>query len=336
MRFLLTGLLCALTVGSVIPAAPAPKAGPPRVLVVSSNKSGNWEIYLVQAGTGEVKQLSDNKASDTQPIWSPDGKRIAFISDRAGEPDIWVMSADGTEPEQLTKKCGGCSRLRWSPDGKQIAFNGQDQGIAQIMTVGLATGKVNQLTTGSVACWYPSWSPDGKRLSFSYLPGRTLIYTMTADGKDPTELTDVRGCLDAVWSPNGQQLAFTAKGTEGEWQAFTINADGKNKKQLTQTANNYGGRGPQWSPDGNFISFGELVAGKLQVAVMRADGNDPKVITSKHQHTATRWSSDGKSISYTRCEMGQPAALWVSDANGANAKELLTHVGNPAAEWKPK
>lgn len=336
MRLLFAGLLCALSVAPALSTAPAPKAGAPRVVVAASNKSGNWEIYLVQAGTGETRQLTDNKASDTEPVWSPDGKRIAFVSDRAGEPDIWLMSADGTGPEQLTKKCGGCHTLRWSPNGKRIAFTGQQNGRAQIMAAEVATGNVTRLTDGTANCLYPAWSPDGKKLSFAFLPGRKSIYTMTADGNDQAELTDKDGGLDSAWSPSGQQLAFTTLVDEGGWQVFTISADGKNKKQLTTTRNSYGARDPQWSPDGDFISFGELVAGKLQVAVMRADGSDPKVTTAQHEHTFARWSPDGKSLSYVRSEKGKPPALWVSDTSGANAKELLGGVGKWAAEWKPK
>ena len=131
-----------------------------------------------------------------------------------------------------------------------------------------------------------------------------------------------------------RHLFFT--GEPQGWKVFTVNADGKNPKQLTKSANNYGNVYPQWAPDGSKISYGELVDGVLQVAVMNADGSESKVITSKHMHSYTRWSPDGKSLSYTRYENGQPAALVVSDANGENAKELIRNVGAAPAEWKPK
>ncbi len=317
-------------------AAPAPKAGPPRLLVVSSNKDGNWDIYLVQPGTGETKNLTNHKAADTDPVWSPDGKQIAFVSDREGIPDVWVMNADGTEPKQLTKKQGHCSALRWSPDGSRIAFVSPRANRDQIFTVEVEKGTVKQLTNGTLASRQPAWSPSGKKLSYSYYAGRYATYVMNSDGGDKLILTDTSGGLDAAWSPDGSKVAFTAITNDtGGFCVFTIGADGKNQKQLTKNGNSYGNVYPQWSPDGTKISFGELVDGVLQVGEMNADGTNLKVITSKHQHAYTRWSPDGKSISYTRYEQGKPAKLMVSDPDGENAKELITHVG-VAAEWKPK
>jgi Tol biopolymer transport system component len=338
MRFAsAAAVLVAGLLACVASSAPAPKPGLPRLLVVSSNKGGNWDIYLVQPTTGETKNLTEHKATDTDPVWSPDGKKIAFVSDRFGSREIWLMNANGTEPKALTEKSGGPSNLRWSPDGSRIAFVSPRNTVDQIFTAETATGKIAQLTKEQSPIRQPAWSPDGKKLSYSSYIGRYSTHVMNADGSDKTKLTGNDGGLDAAWSPDGKQVAFTAiVGQPQGWRLYTISADGKNQKQLTKNPNTYGNVYPQWSPDGSKISFGELVNNVLQVAVVNADGTGLKVITSKHQHAYTRWSPDGKSISYTRFEAGKPAALWVSDLDGENTKELLTHVAQPAAEWKPK
>ncbi len=342
MRFLaLFAFACS---PALVPAAPAPKAGPPRVLAVSSSKGGNWDIYLVQPGTGETKNLTDHKAADTSPIWSPDGKRIAFVSDREGTPDIWTMAADGTDVQQLTKKQGSCSGLRWSPDGSRIAFVSAKGGRDDVYTVEVATGKVAQLTTDAAAARQPAWSPDGKKLSYASYSVQYATYTMSADGSDKAKLTDANGGLDAAWSPDGKRVAYTAYlyGQKPGFRLFKVGADGKGTKQLPTAPNSFGNVYPQWSPDGTKIAFGELVNGMVQVAVIGADGGEVKVITKGDgmAHEYARWSPDGKSLSYLRTYRGPgkkdvPPALYVSDAEGANAKELITHVGG-TGEWKPK
>jgi Tol biopolymer transport system component len=337
-RIAFVALAASVTLALHIVAAPAPPPGPQRLLVVSSSKDGNWDIYLVQPGTGETKNLTRHKASDTEPIWSPDGKRIAFVSDRDGTADIWMMNADGTKPKPLTNKQGACSNLRWSPDGSRIAFVSPNKANRdQVFTVEVAKGTVKQITTLTSPSRQPAWSPDSKTLSYTYYVGRYSTYTVATTGGVKKKLTDTHGGVDAAWSPDGSRIAFGAitDPNNSGFCLFTITPDRKTQVQLTDTPNSYGNVYPQWSPDGTQISYGELVDGVLQVAIINADGSGAKVITAKHQHAFTRWSPDGKSLSYTRFEKDKPPTLVVSDTHGNNTKELIPHIGAPA-EWKPK
>ncbi len=335
MRFIVPiALACA---GAITAApAPAPKAGPPRTLVVASKKTGNWELYLVQPGSGETKQLTDDKRfNNTEPAWSPDGKLIAYVTDRGGGKDIFTVKPDGSEPAQRHTGKDGCTNLRWKPDGTIIAFTGVTS--KQVYIVGIdpftADALVSNLPGG---CGQPAWSPDGKRLSFTNYAGRYSTYTTDAVGTNRKKLSDENGGVDAQWSPDGKSLVFVAMNfADGGWRVHTIGADGKNQKQLTTKANTHGNVYPQWSPDGTRIAFGELVDGVPQIATMRADGTDLQVVTSKHSHQLCRWSPDGKSLSYGRYEPGKGVALWVSDADGGNAKELMRDIGG-IPEWKPK
>ena len=325
-----------LLVCSAGAAAPAPKAGPPRLLVVSSNRDGNWEIYVVQPGTGEMKNLTDDKAADTDPAWSPDGKRIAFVSDRDGGREIWAMNPDGTDLQQLTKKTGGCTNLRWSPDGKQIVFVGTKGGKENVYTADVGTGKVAQLTDNPLPSKQPAWSPDGKKISYTTFGGRWNGYLVGADGTGSEKLSGALGAVDMAWSPDGKRIAFTDVREVAGWRLFVMDADGKNAKLLNKKGNSYGNVYPQWSPDGTRISYGEMVDDVVQVGVIGADGTGAKVVTAKAMHLYTRWSPDGKSLSYCRLEKGAPVVLVVSDPDGQNAKDLIGGVAAVAAEWKPK
>ena len=84
-------------------------------IAFKSDRDGNEEIYVMNADGTEQTRITDNQADDTDPTWSPDGRRIAFLSDRDGNREIYVMNADGNEQTRLTMNLGFYEEPEWSP-----------------------------------------------------------------------------------------------------------------------------------------------------------------------------------------------------------------------------
>ena len=119
-----------------------------------SERDGNNEIYVMDADGGNQRRLTENRRDDWSPSWSPDGKRIVFVSDRDGHPDvipgwftseIYVMDADGRNPQNLTENPADDGFPSWSPDGKQIVFqsNRDDFGKYEIYVMDADGGNYN-------------------------------------------------------------------------------------------------------------------------------------------------------------------------------------------------
>jgi TolB protein len=139
-------------------------------------------IYTMNASGSDLTMLSSD-SGDTQPAWSPDGSRIAFVRFDKGNADIYIMRPDGTEATQLTSD-GADSSPTWSPDGSKIMFARETgNGESDLYEMGVDGGKATQVTSDSLSEYYPNWSPDGTSVAFAgYDVNRTMrVYVMNPD-----------------------------------------------------------------------------------------------------------------------------------------------------------
>jgi len=188
-----------------------------RIAFVLTDGYGNSEIHVMNAapleggtrGTNAVN-LTDNPAADYGPAWSPDGTRIAFMSDRDGNVEIYVMNAApleggtrGSNAVNLTKNWANDSRPAWSPNGQRIAFASDRWGNSEIYVMNADGSNAMNLTDNAADDFQPAWSPDGTRIAFtSDRDGNWEIYVMNADGSGQTNLTDNPAMDHApAWSP---------------------------------------------------------------------------------------------------------------------------------------
>ena len=118
----------------------------PGLIVYASDEMGNYDIFTLDPDTGEIVQLTDDPATDTHPMWSPDGEQIVFSSDRDGDFEIYVMNADGSDVQQLTRNDASDVEPRWQPNGEYILYVSDVNGNWDLYVVSVDGLIVRQLT----------------------------------------------------------------------------------------------------------------------------------------------------------------------------------------------
>lgn len=249
-------------------------------LVFMSTHRGNAEIYLLEAGSEERKNLTNHRLSDNWPEWSPDGSRISFHSNREGNFDIWVMDPDGSNLVRLTDDPAHEYLATWSPDGRQIAFASwrQEEGEEEqaVHTYIMNADGTDQRR------WFPDssdisagvvWSPDGERLIVPREVGDqgTDLFLADTSGKILRRLTDdMAGNGAPAFSPDGTRIAYYAD-YRNRSEIVIIDADGSNRRVLVGRGQNWY---PRWSPDGQWLVYSGIVPGnEFEVLAIRADGS---------------------------------------------------------------
>lgn len=222
-----------------------------KIVYCSSRETLYAEIYVMNSdGTGDHRITNINSGDACGPVWSHDGKKIAFyafaLSQPSRNPQIWVMDPDGSNQKKLTDH--GMDPT-WSPDDKQIAFASKRDGIFQIYAMNADGSNLRRLTKHNAEDSNPSWAPDGAAIAYISATGddRRGLFIMSANGSDQHGIAHSKHqdfCFP-TWSLDGKTLAFTALnrlgsqgiivGEErprceqwsGEYQIFAMDSEGK-------------------------------------------------------------------------------------------------------------
>jgi Tol biopolymer transport system component len=261
-----------------------------------------WHVELAGgSGTaGAPRQLIPSTREDGWPQYSPDGGRVAFLSDRSGVRQIYVCDAAGSNLVQLTSLADGVERPYpgWSPDGRRIVFAARAAGNTDLFVVDVQGGAPRRLTSEASAEYHPQWSRDGKWIYFaSDRTGAPQIWRMPGSGGDAVQVTE-HGGEGPFESPDGRHLYYFKAGAGGAEQVWRRLLAGGDEHQLLPEVFR-----------GNFAMAGERVyfIPQLDVAcgcyhlewLDLATGKRSPLLDVKDVGGGLSVSSDGRFLLYT-------------------------------------
>lgn len=307
-------------------------------------------IYVVAPGQAPRQYTGGEK--DSTPRWSPDGTRLAFVSNRSGSNQLWVLHRQGGEAHQLTKIKGDCSNPVWSPDGRYLAF------VAKLPPEGIKPEakdeeekdlfkKFNKDVKVITRLWYKLDGVgyfDEKRSHICVIP----VSPEGTPAGEPRQLTSGDfDHKDPAWSPDGRYLAFVAnRRPDADWHPATadlhiIPVEGGEIRTLTSS--NLAAAAPAWSPDGRTIAFiandpEESGYDNPEIYLVLVEGGQPRCLTYHLDRAwaneaisdllgpagaALTWSPDGQSLYYFASEAGR-VNLYRIDVASGEAQPLTT------------
>jgi WD40-like Beta Propeller Repeat len=289
-RLLLTVVLLGLLgpIGAI--PATATVSGQDGKIAFVTDRDGNLEIYVMGSDGSGLVNLTNHRASDRDPTWSPDGRQIAFVSDRGGGDGIYVMDSDGSSQRFLVSG----ANPGWSPDGTRIAFSrggifvlDPSSGLLQITDPKRVVPPVG---VTSVLDTEPTWSPDGSMLVFvrnyqTFTPTGWFseLLVISSEGTSAPILlpsTDW-GLVDPDWSPDGSNILVTEVGTHGVGsQVVLVRPDGSHRVPLAVLKDLYRAS-VSWSPGGTrLVASAGTSTSSPDISVMNLDGSNPINLTN--------------------------------------------------------
>ncbi len=306
---------------------------------------GASNIWIVPTAGGSSQQLTQS-GHDSSPVWSPDGKTIAFLSSRSGDSQVYLLSMDGGEAKPLTHLSTGADIVKWSPDGKTIAFTSgvypdcKDDACNSARDAEKDKDKVKAHVAEHLL--YRHWTHwnEGKRSHLFVVPvdGTANLRDLTAGANYDVPPDERGGPGDLNFSPDSREICFTAVtdpveaiSTNGD--LFVVPVAGGEAKRIT-TQPGFDG-GPAYSPDGKYIAYhAQLTAGyeSDRWRVMLYDRATSKIenLSEGFDRSANEltWSADSKTIYFTAEDETLQPIYSMAPRAGAEPKKLIVNSYN--------
>jgi Tol biopolymer transport system component len=318
-------LSAALPLTTAAQNAPAKQQSPNGKIVFQSTQGGDGfmsDIFVMDADGKHQTRLTDTTANDdSNPVWSPDGSRIAFFSDRRGNGyEIYLMNADGSNQHPLRADSTIYGDFDWSPDSARLAYvTGGNVYVIEVAGTN-APYSVSDGKAVDTTDFDARWSPDGGRLVIRNdhtnfpvcIGGCTDLYTVNANGSGRAPLVEAPGFdTNPRWSPDGALVAYVAD-RNGEYGLYVINSDGTGVEHKIASDVSLGV--PAWSPAGSRLAY---TTSTNAVYAVNSDGTGAALLTdvAADGGGCVFWSPDGAKVAFHNFSVA--VDLYVVSADGS-------------------
>jgi TolB protein len=342
----LLAILCTLATAAVAGGRALDSEPPLTFLYRGATRS---DIVLMDVDHAYIHNLTRHDAADRDPVWSPDGRRLAFVSDRGGQAQLylWEMGSARNAQPLVPSRIAPGYRPIWSPDGRYLAVE-FFRGTVEIYVIDTSCVRadppcpITRLSDTQTDDRFPVWSPDGERIAFvSWLDGDAEIYSVRRDGSDMRNLTRSSGWdVSPSWSPDGQQVAFFSD-RDRYRELYLMNADGSNLRMLTDDNNPENAQAasaPVWSPDGRWLAYSVTFETNMDVMIIPADCADGQTTVQRCRESMRRvapsatidiapfWSWNSRTLYFVSDRRGRLAVFRTDITCPLCEAEMLTSI----------
>lgn len=251
--------------------------------VLTSKRSGNWEIWMYDILTAQWTQLTNDPADDFEGKWSPDSTMLAFCSTRTGQKDIWTLEIKSGAVKQLTFSKDDDEYPAWSPDGKQLVYTGGPWGQRDFYVIPAEGGTPRKISRQSGRAGACSFEPGGTTLiCHRYDLGSGDVFRMWLDNGEISPLT-----IGTPWdykpntSPDKEWVAFS-RAVEGPSQIWLLPAAGGRGRQLTRSPDD--DRWPTWSEAGDRLLFHRIVERGTAIKTLERKTGKVRTLVDESEH----------------------------------------------------